>query len=80
MEWEGTLEATGWKRCLQSAKWMGRDEVVGEEDCLALNVHTDQVDMTNKLVIFKPLSSQLNRIGKIVAIQVRLQCTQCHFG
>ena len=22
---------------------MGRDEIVGEEDCLALNVHTDQV-------------------------------------
>ena len=44
-EWEGTLDATAWKRCLQSAKWMGRDELVGEEDCLALNVHTDQVDV-----------------------------------
>ena len=49
-EWEGTLDATKWKKCLQSAQWMGRDETAGEEDCLALNVHTDQVRLQTKLM------------------------------
>ena len=25
------------------SRWMGRDEVLGEEDCLTLNVHSDEV-------------------------------------
>ena len=45
---EGTLDATKWKKCLQSSKWMGREEMAGEEDCLVLNVHTDQVRVTDK--------------------------------